>query len=490
MRSEIHDIALKSASETASAIRRGKVGSLQLLEHLVDRVERFNPALNAVVAMDLRTARKRARAADKALARGDVWGPLHGLPITIKDSLEVVGMPATSGAPRLSGHLPERNATAVQRLIDAGAIVFGKTNLPLYADDVQTYNEVYGTTNNPWNLNRTPGGSSGGAAAALAAGLTPLELGSDIGGSIRNPAHYCGVYGHKPTWGIVPLRGHIPPPPGALASADLSVVGPMARYPEDLELTLDLIAGADGPASLGWKLDLPSPKKTRLRDYRAAAWLDDPACPVDSEVLGILGNAVGALEKAGVRVARKARPIDSLAESHELYLQLLYSVYGAAYNPEALDALAEEGAASPRSKAYAARFARGASQRHGAWVRAHEARLALQRQWQDFFGKFDVLLAPIMPTAAFRHHQRGSINKRTMVVNGKRRPYLDLLTWAGLVTVVHLPATAAPVGFTKDGLPVGLQIVGPYMGDRTTIDFARRMADVVGGYAVPPGYES
>ena len=191
--------------------------------------------------------------------------------MTVKDSLEVLGMPATSGAPRLKNHLPKHNATVVQRLVDAGAIVFGKTNLPLYADDIQTFNEVYGTTNNPWNPSRTPGGSSGGAAAALAAGLTPLELGSDIGGSIRNPSHFCGVYGHKPTWGVVPFRGHIPPPPGVLAPIDLAVVGPMARHPEDLSLAFDLIAGAEGPAALGWKLDLPLPQKTSLGDYRVAS---------------------------------------------------------------------------------------------------------------------------------------------------------------------------------------------------------------------------
>lgn len=490
MRSEVRNTALKSTFEIASALRRGTVGCLELLERYLSRVDRFNPSLNAVVVMNVDVARERARVADDALARGEVWGPLHGLPMTIKDSLEVMGMPTTSGAPRLKNHLPKRNATVVQRLIDAGAIVFGKTNLPLYADDVQTYNEVYGTTNNPWDPSRSPGGSSGGAAAALAAGLTPLELGSDIGGSIRNPSHFCGVYGHKPTWGVVPFRGHIPPPPGVLEPIDLAVVGPMARYAEDLSLAFDLIAGADGPAALGWKLNLPSPRKTALRDYRVAAWLDDPACPVDSEVLDILGNAVDALARAGVRVADRARPIRNLAKSHELYLQLLYAVYGAAYKSAALEKLVDQATRSPRSKKYAARFARGATQRHGAWMRANEERVTLREQWQVFFDNFDVLLAPIMPTAAFPHDQKGSINQRTFVVNGHKRPYLDQLTWAGLVTVVHLPATAVPVGFTQSGLPVGMQIVGPYMGDRTTLDFARRMADVVGGFVAPPGYDS
>ena len=490
MRREVRDTALKSTVQIASAIRRGAMSSSEVLERCVRRVDQFNPSLNAVVVMDLERARERARLADDASSRGEVWGPLHGLPMTIKDSFEVCGMPTTSGAPKLKNHQPTRNATAVQRLTDAGAIIFGKTNLPIYADDVQTYNEVYGTTNNPWDISRSPGGSSGGAAAALAAGLTPLELGSDIGGSVRNPAHFCGVYGHKPTWGIIPTRGHIPPPPGTLAPADLVVAGPMARYPEDLSLAFELIAGAESPASLGWKLDLPGPRKTAVGDYRAAAWLDDPACPIDSEVLDILGSAIDTLAGAGVTIADAARPIPSLAESHELYLQTLYAVYGAAYKGEALDALAHQAAESPRSNEYASRFARGATQRHGAWMRANEDRVVLREQWQAFFGDFDVLLTPVMPTAAFPHNQKGSINKRTFPVNGQERPYLDQLTWAGMVSLVHLPATVVPVGLTRSGLPVGMQIVGPYMGDRTTLDFACRMADVVGGFVVPPGYDS
>src|SRR5690606_37586313 len=217
-----------------------------------------NPALNAIVATDIEAARERARAADAALAAGESWGPLHGVPITIKDTFEVAGMPTTAGAKELRDHRPSSNAVAVQRLLDAGAIVFGKTNVPLYAGDLQTYNEVYGSTSNPWDLHRTPGGSSGGAAAALAAGLTALELGSDIGGSIRTPSHFCGVCGLKPSYGIIPSRGHIPGPPGTLSEADISVTGPMARSVDDLELALDILAGPDTPAAKGWRLELPA----------------------------------------------------------------------------------------------------------------------------------------------------------------------------------------------------------------------------------------
>tara|TARA_Y100001960_G_scaffold133690_1_gene141877 strand:+ start:12 stop:764 length:753 start_codon:yes stop_codon:yes gene_type:complete len=250
------------------------------------------------------------------------------------------------------------------------------------------------------------------------------------------------------------------------------------------------MAGADNAAATGWRLEFPAARRSKLSEYRVAAWLDDPACPIDAEVLNILGNTVDALASSGISINQKARPIPSLSDSHKLYMQLLYAVYGAAYKDEALEALAIQAITSPDSEDYADRFARGAAQRHGEWLRANEKRHALREKWQAFFEDFDVLLTPIMPTAAFPHDQSGSINKRTYAVNGTTRPYLDQLKWAGLVTVAHLPATVAPVGRTRSGLPVGLQIVGPYLEDRTTLDFACHIADVTGGFVPPPGYDS
>src|SRR3989338_4227147 len=229
-------LPFRSARQLASAIRRKKLGALELLELYLARVERYTPRLNAIIATDLDAARKRARAADRALARGEVWGPLHGVPMTIKESFDVVGMPTTWGLPELKDNYPPRNALAVDRFLAAGVVLFGKTNVPLYLADWQSFNVVYGTTNNPWDLSRVPGGSSGGSAAALAAGLTGLEAGSDIGASIRNPAHYCGVFGHKPTYGIAPPRGQALP--GRISSTDIAVVGPMARRAEDLDAAL------------------------------------------------------------------------------------------------------------------------------------------------------------------------------------------------------------------------------------------------------------
>ena len=256
------ELAFRSAAALGAAIRERKIGCRELLEHYLKRVERYNPALNAIIVTDFARARRRADEADAALVRGKGWGPLHGLPMTVKESFDVVGLPTTWGLTELRGSTAAANALAVDRLLGAGAIIFGKTNVPVLLADSQSYNPVYGTTNNPWDPSLTPGGSSGGAAAALAAGLTGLELGSDIGGSIRNPAHYCGVWGHKPTWGIAPPRGQALY--GNVAASDISVIGPLARSAEDLALALDIVAGPDPIEAEGWRLDLAAPRGTAL----------------------------------------------------------------------------------------------------------------------------------------------------------------------------------------------------------------------------------
>jgi len=319
--------------------------------------------------------------------------------MTIKDSLETEGLCTTCGVPELAQHVPARDATAVARLRAAGAVVFGKTNAPTWAMDVQTYNPVYGTTNNPWDTTRSPGGSSGGAAAAVAAGLTALEMGSDIGGSIRNPSHYCGVYGHKPSWGIVPDRGHLPPPPGTLASTDIGVVGPIARSAEDLALALEVVAGPDEDQAVGWRLALPPPRRGALRDYRVAAWLDDPACPVDDAVRGRLEAVVEALRKAGVQV-ETARPVD-FAEAFRDYLRLLLPVTTAGAPDAVITALAEHAAQlAPDADDMQARLARFATQRHRDWLAANEKRQHHRARWAAFFRDHDVVLCPASPVTA------------------------------------------------------------------------------------------
>ncbi len=482
------DVAFRPAVALAKAIRAGELGSRELLERYVARVERLNPRVNAIVTLDLERARRRADAADAARARGELWGPLHGLPMTIKDSFETAGLRSTCGVPELAEHVPARDATAVARLLAAGAVVFGKTNAPTWAMDVQTYNPIFGTTNNPWDTTRSPGGSSGGAAAALAAGLTGLELGSDIGGSIRNPAHYCGVYGHKSSYGIVPARGHLPPPPGTLADTDIGVFGPLGRSADDLALLLEVVAGPNEDAAVGWRLALPPPRRGALRDYRVAAWLDDPACPVDDAVRGRLEASVDALAKAGVRVDTRARPVD-FAAAYRDYLQLLLPVTMAGAPESTIAALAERASQlAPDDDGLQARLARFATQRHRDWLVADERRQRYRAQWAALFRDCDVLLCPASPVTAITHDHEGDVFSRTIRVNGKTRLYSDQVAWAGVIGMAFLPATVAPVGRTPAGLPVGVQIVGPYLEDRTPLDFARRLGDVIGGFEPPPGW--
>ncbi len=478
-----------SAGELAAAIRLRELSATEALEEHLERVRERNGPLNAVIALDEGNARAAAEAADRALAVDDrELGPLHGVPMTIKDSWETAGLVTTCGAPELAEHVPARDAVAVARLRGAGAIVFGKTNAPLMAGDVQTYNEVHGTTNNPWDLTRTSGGSSGGAAVALATGMTPLELGSDIGGSIRTPSSWCGVYGHKPSWGVVPLRGHIPGPPGTLGEPDLGVGGPMARDPRDLALALDVLAGPGDWDASAWRLELPPPRATALSDFRVAAWLDDERCPVDPAVRAVLEAAVEALRRAGTAVDEAARPSPSLAQMDEAYFPLLGAIIGAGLPPEAYDGMREAASAlRAGDQSPIARFARAMTSSAREMLRRDEARNRQRGAWQTFFADVDVILMPCVAVPAIPHDNETLMPMRMIDVGGTQRTYLDLFTWIAPATSCHLPATAAPVGRTPGGLPVGVQVVGPHLEDRTTIAFAQALTDAgIAAFAAPP----
>lgn len=484
--------AFQPASELVKAIKNKKISSLDLLEAYIDRIENYNPELNAVIAAEYDAARSRAKKADEALARGEDWGQLHGLPMTIKDNLEVEGMPCTAGAPALKNHMPKRNADVVQRLLDQGAVIFGKTNMPRYGEDIQSYNEVYGQTNNPWDVSKTPGGSSGGAAAALAAGLTGLEIGNDIGGSIRSPSHFCGIYGHKSSFGIVPDRGMIPPPPRLFPGdqtmqTDILVSGPMARSAADLDLVMDIIVSPELPEKKAWQIKLPAPRKKALSEYRIGLWLDDPACPVDSGVGNCLQDAVDALAKAGCQIS-ESRPEIDFTHAIEVFSYLLNGVMGLGLPPAMFDEWINEEADLPeKPEDTKQRFAKGAIQRHRNWLMNDIQRQILRGKWADFFKEFDALLCPVSPVAAFPHDHQ-AFHERSIEVNNASRPYTDLMGWAGLTNASYLPATVAPVGLTPEGLPVGIQIVGPYLEDKTPIHIAGLLADVVGGFQPPKGF--
>ena len=479
------DLAFRSVGDVAAAIRAGRLSSRDHLEFLLDRVERLNRPLNAVVTLDAERARREADAADAALANGHNLGPLHGVAMTIKDSFQTVGMRTTSGAPELSGHIPEVDAVPVARLRAAGAVIFGKTNLPIYAGDTQSYNEVFGQTNNPWNLERTPGGSSGGSAAALAAGFTPFELGSDIGGSIRGPASTCGIFGHKPSYGIVPALGQIPGPPGTLTQADIAVAGPMARNVEDLELGLDLLAGPDDWHAPGYRLELPAARHETLADYRVAVWLEEPSSPIDDRVLERLERAANALGDAGARVDREARPDFTFDYATRVFGQLLGAAMCGGFSHDEIEELAIRGIREDEEGALAARWA---SQRHRTWLSANERRLQMRRKWHDFFKHWDAVLLPCLPTTAIPHDHSEPMGARRITVNGEQRAYGEQTLWVGLTGVAYLPATVMPAGTASDGLPVGLQIAGPFLEDRTTLDLARRLSEEIGGFERPPGY--
>jgi amidase len=482
------DWAYRSATAMAQAVRAGKVGCLELLERHLARVGQHNPALNAVVVLDADRARARAREADAAIARGQSWGPLHGVPMTVKESFDVPGLPTTWGVPAHRDNVATAPAAAVEALLQAGAIVFGKTNVPLLLGDMQTFNEIYGTTSNPWDVERVPGGSSGGAAAALAAGMTALELGSDIGGSIRNPAHYCGVYGHKPSFGLVPQHGHWIP--GAHAVVDMSTCGPLARSADDLAAALGIVAGPEPIERPAWRLALPPPRRTALRDFRVAVMIDDPSCPVDHAVGAGVQAIAEAAARAGATVDDTARPPVDTARAYALYLQLLRGATGALLGREAFDqARAQAARLDPADASVAARLLRGVVQDHRTWFQGHEERQALRAAWGAFFERHDVLLCPVVPTAAFPHDQKRDRVDRRLLVNGREQEYNSQLFWVGLATLPYLPATVAPAGRTPAGLPVGVQIIGPYLGDRTTIELARLLAEVMEGFVPPPGYQ-
>ncbi|HUA35178.1 MAG TPA: amidase [Candidatus Binataceae bacterium] len=477
------DIAFLSARTIAKQIRDRKISSREALDFFLARVESLDKPINSVVTIDAERARREADEADAALARSENRGPLHGVPITIKDSFQTKGMRTTSGAPELSSFIPTEDAWPVARLREAGAIIYGKTNLPIYAGDLQSYNEVFGTTNNPYDVTRTPGGSSGGSAAALACGFTPLELGSDIGGSIRLPSHMSGVTGHKPSYGIVPAHGQIPGPPGTLTMADLAVAGPMARTVEDLQLGLDIMTTPNRWEHPAWSIKLPPPRHRLLSEYRIAAWLDDPACRVEPEVRELLENAAHKLEAAGAKVDRNARPAFTLDKVADTFFALLQAALAGGVPPNKLDDYANTVGDTP-----AAQTRRLLAMRHRQWLSYNERRLQMRKRWEEFFADWDIMLMPVMPCPAIPHDHSEPMASRVATIDGEQRNYWSLTTWMAPAGACYLPATVIPVGLTKSGLPIGIQIAGPYLNDRTTLDLAKRLLPLVGKIPHPKGF--
>ena len=474
-----------SALDAAAAIRAKRVSSAELTELAFRRLDRFNPKLNAVILSFREQALARAHLADQALARKQSWGPFHGVPVTVKETFSMEGVPTNAGVEQYRDFRPKRSAVVVERLLHSGAIIIGKTNIPVYAADLQSYNPIYGTTNNPWDVTRTPGGSTGGGAAALAAGIGHLTLGTDIGGSIRIPSHFCGIYGHKPTLQVVSLTGSVPPfvdsPPAKFV--DLAVAGPMARSAADLHAALEAIGGPAGYEAKAYRWSMPPARRSSLRELRVGYVLDDAVCPVGSDVRGVLEKAVDRIGRAGAKVERGWPAGVNFPEQLGTYIFLLYSAMYPRFAPAVQEALRAEYRRNPKNPAAAALV-----EPHARWSAETAKRLAARAVWQEYFREHDVFLTPVAFVPAFPHDHSEPMDARRLQTPEGKRPYLDITPWIAPATLTGCPATVAPVGRTAAGLPVGLQIIGPYLEDATPIEFARLLADVVGGFEPPPGY--
>lgn len=477
-----------SAVDLAARIKSGDISSVEVTQHFIDRIKTHNPALNAVVATRFDAALDDAANADAAVAKGAPLGSLHGVPMTIKDAFEVDGLTCDVGHTGFAGRISSHNAIVVERLRAAGAIILGKTNTPIFCGDWQSFNAVHGTTNNPYNQGHTPGGSSGGAAAALAAGLTAMEYGSDIGGSIRVPAHYCGLFGHKPSLGLVPSRGHVPPAHGLLAEGDLSVVGPLAKTVNDLEVLLDATIGLNGPQTQAMQIALQGPRFQSADGLRVGIWADDAYCRVDPEIAKAIEAAGAALEKQGAHV-ETAKPDFDLARNTEVYAMLLNPIMGRGFG-EGIQQRMQDivDAADPDDKDYAILQARGIRLLHKDWLEWDEQRTQLAAKWQSYFEHYDVLLCPVTPSPAMPHMQDANAYARPFEVAGEKRGYMENIVWPGVATTCNLPATSVPLGRHSTGLPIGMQIVGPAFEDKTPIGVARLLEADGYGFVAPTDF--
>ncbi|HXA84529.1 MAG TPA: amidase [Candidatus Dormibacteraeota bacterium] len=489
-----HELDFATALQAAEAIRTGQISSVELTERMFARIDHYNPQLN-VFAYQLREdALAQARKADAALARGKApgksadgksQGVFHGVPITVKESFAVAGHPCTWGFPPLRDSRAPQNSEVVNRLLsDAGAVLLGATNVPIALGDWQSYNPIYGQTNNPWDVKRSPGGSSGGSAAGLAAGLGYLSVGSDIGGSIRVPAHFCGLFGHKPTLDLVSMQGHIPGGNPGLPdfSTLLAVGGPLARSAGDLLAALKVLGGPAGWDAKAWKWQMPEPRARSLKEFRVGYVIDDPIAPTTPEVKSLLENAIERLGRAGAKMKpgwpEGLKPAELLAN----YKFMLEAFFYSTAPPEEQERERKTFADSLAAKNS------GALSSFADWQQQNFHRLAYRAQWQAYFNQVDVFLSPVAFTATFPHDHSEPQDQRSIATSAGPRRYMDLLNWIAPATLTGCPATVAPVGRTPEGLPVGIQIMGPYWEDATSITFADLLAREVGGFVAPPGY--
>jgi amidase len=444
-----------TAVSLAAALRRREVSSVELVDAAIARIEAMDGAINAVVVRDFDKARAAAKAADGALAAGQA-GALLGVPGTVKESYDLEGFPSTWGITAFKDHRATEDSEVVRRLKGAGGIILGKTNVPPALAEWFSANPIYGRTNNPHDLSRSPGGSSGGSAAALAAGFSAFEMGSDIGGSIRIPAAFCGVYGHKPSYGIVPMTGH---GPGGLRSEPppLACGGPLARSAEDLDALLGIVAGPDGDAARGYSLNLPAPRHARVGDYRVLILDSHPRCGTSSDLVAAIHQLASKLEGQGAKVTRFTDQMPDLGEQFDTYLSMLLTI-----------TTRRAGGEPERPPISSHRY-----------MDLLDNQFRARQAWAALFRQFDVVIAPTFSTCAIPHNDEPDWGKRSLMIDGEATPYGRGLVWPSVALLPNLPATAMPIGLGKEGLPISAQIIAPYLEDRTGIAFAGLCAGLV-----------
>lgn len=433
----------RTALETAAAIRSGETTALLECEAAIARIESRDGPINAVVVRDFDRARHQAAEMDRRLAAGDT-APLLGVPMTIKESYDIAGLPTTWGFEAHRNHIAQKDAVAVQRLKAAGAVFLGKTNVPVSLADLQSVNPIYGRTNNPHDHGRVPGGSSGGSAAALASGMVPLEYGSDIGGSIRVPAHFCGVWGHKPTFGVLPTEGHFFPGTDG-ARVVLSVIGPMARDGADLALAFDLVA------------DIPQPRSTveSPSGLRILLLTEHPLAKAEPAIVAAIEHAAAKLEAAGAQLSRSTDLLPDLVKQQGDYMRMLAIAMARGVAPEG-----------------------GSAATLPQWFDMMDSQARNTRAWTRLFEEFDVVFAPALGSAAFAHDDT-DLRQRTLMVDGEQTIFAMQFAWPGLATYPGLPSTSVPVGRSVDGLPIGMQVIAGLNRDHTAIAVARIAHDLV-----------
>jgi amidase len=484
----VSDYTYATATELVAALAERRISSVELTQAAIGRIERYDDKINAVCVRDFDRSLVAARAADERRRRGET-APLLGIPMTVKESFNVAGLPTTWGIPLLKDFRPTEDALAVARVRSAGAVLLGKTNIPLGLGDLQSYNSIYGTTNNPWDLERTPGGSSGGSAAALAAGYGALSIGSDIAGSLRVPAHFCGVYAHKPTYGVLPGRGHTPPSAPPLPyERDLTVIGPMARSGKDLSLLFKLLAEPDD-RTLGraYRLALLPPRHEDLAGYRVLVIDTHPLIPTAASVRNHIDELASRIAQAGARVARSSRLLPDQTEAARLYMRLLMASLSASLPKEAYENMrAQVATLAVDDLSLSCERLRGSIMSHRDWLIADGTRAQLRQRWRELFTEFDVVICPVVPTTAFRHDQSPDQWRRTIEIDGASYNYGDQLVWAGIASAPGLPSTVVPVCRSEEGLPVGVQIMGPMYEDWTSLRFAELIERNFGGFEPPP----